>query len=46
MKIKFDLDDLPLNKPLEIYNSAVPVRAAFHEGNKYYPQLFLGECLY
>ena len=47
MKIKFNLDDdLPLNKPLEIYNAAVPVRAPFHEGNKYYPQLYLDECLY
>ena len=39
MKIKFISDDeLPLNKTIEI--------AIFFESNKYYPQIFLDECLY
>ena len=42
MKIKFNSDDeLPLNKTREI-----PTGAVFHENNKYYPQVFLDECLY
>ena len=37
MKIKFNSDDeLPLNKTIE---------TVFHENNKYYPQIFLDECL-
>ena len=45
--IKFDWDeDLPLNKTIEIHDAAIVVRAAFHENNKYYPQIFLDECLY
>ena len=47
MKIKFDLDDeLPLNKTIEIPSIIMVVRAVFHENNKYYPQVFLDECLY
>ena len=47
MKIKFDLDDnLPLNKKIEIPVVTIVVRAVFHENNKYYPQVFLYECLY
>ena len=47
MKIEFDLDDdLPLNKTTEIYNVTIVARAVFHENNKYYPQVFLDECLY
>ena len=47
MKIKFDLDDeLPLNKTIEIPCIIMVVRAVFHENNKYYPQVFLDECLY
>ena len=39
MKIKFNSDnELPLNETIEI-----PV---FHENNKYYPYVFLDECLY
>ena len=38
MKTKFDSDgQLPLNKT---------TRAVFHENNKYYPEVFLDECLY
>ena len=47
MKIKFNLDDeLPLNKTIEIPTMTIVVRAVFHENNKYYPQVFLDECLY
>ena len=47
MKIKLKSDDeLPLNKTLELHNMTIVVRAVFYEGNKYYPQIFLGKCLY
>ena len=46
-KIKFDSDDkLPLNKTIEIPLVTIVVRAVFHENNKYYPRVFLDECLY
>ena len=46
MKTKFDSsDELPLNKTIEIYNATIVGRAVFHENNKYYPQVFLDECL-
>ena len=46
MKIKFDLDsNLPLNKTIETPVVTIVVRAVFHENNKYYPQVFLYECL-
>ena len=48
IKIKFDLDDdLLLNKTLEIPNVTIlAVRAIFYENNKYYPQVFIDECLH
>ena len=47
MKIKFDSDgNLPLNKWIEIPIIAIVVRAVFGENNKYYPKVFLDECLY
>ena len=47
MKIKFNSDDkLPLNKSIEITAMTIIVRVAFHENKKYYPQIFLDECLY
>ena len=47
MKNKFNSDDeLPLNKTIEIPTMTIVVRAVFHENNKYYPQVFLDECLY
>ena len=46
MKIKFNWDDeLPLNKTIEIPTKTIIVRAVFHEYKKYYPQVFLDECL-
>ena len=47
MKIRFNSDDeLPLNKTVEIATMTVVVRAIFLENNKYYPHVFLGECLF
>ena len=47
MKIKFNSDDeLPLNKTTKIPSMIIVVRAVFHENSKYYPQVFLDECLY
>ena len=47
MKIKFNSDDeLPLNKTIEIPTITIVVTAIFLENNKYYPEVFLFECLY
>ena len=47
MKIKFNSDnELSLNKTIEIPTMKIVVRAVFHENNKYYPYVFLDECLY
>ena len=46
MKIKFTSDyELPLNKTIEIPPITIVVRAIFLKNNKYYPQVFLDECL-
>ena len=47
VKIKFNSEDsLPLNKALKLYNMTIIVRSVFEEDGKYYPQVFLDECLY
>ena len=47
MKIKFNSDDdLPLNKILKLRIFTIIVRSVFEEDGKYYPQIFLDECLY
>ena len=47
MKIKFNSDDdLPLNKQLKFFNLKIIVRTVFEEDGKYYPQIFLDECMY
>ena len=47
MKIKFNSDDdLPLNKQLNFINLIIIARTVFEEDGKYYPQIFLYECLY
>ena len=44
-KIKFNSDDnLPLKKPLKLYNMVVTIRCVFSEDNKLYPQVFLDEA--
>ena len=46
-KIKFNSDDnLRLNKILRLYNLTIIVGSVFGEDGKYYPQVFLDECLY
>ena len=46
MKIKFNSDDdMPLNKQLKFINLTIIVRTVFEEDGKYYPQIFLHECL-
>ena len=47
MKTKFNLDDkLPLNKTIDIPSIIMVARAIFVEDSKYYPQVYLDECLY
>ena len=46
-KIKFSSDDnLPLNKTLNFYNITIIIRSVFEEDGKYYPHVFLDECLH
>ena len=33
-------------KKIELYDIVIVVRFVFNDGNKYYPQVFLDECLY
>ena len=47
MKIKFNSEhNLLLKKILKLYNLTIVVRSVFQEDNKYYPQVFLNECLH
>ena len=46
MKIKFNSDDELNDKTIEIITMVMVTWAVFHENNKYYPQVFLDECLY
>ena len=47
MKIKFNSDDeLSLNKMIDIPSMIIAIRAVFYKNTKYYPQVFLDECLY
>ena len=47
MKIKFNSDDhLSVKEALEVHNIVIVVRGVFHEGNNYYTQVFIDECLY
>ena len=39
-------DDLSLNKTVEILTITIVIRVIFLENNKYYPQVFLDECLF
>ena len=46
MKIKFNSDDnLHLNKQLKFPSVTIIVRSVFEEDGKYYPLVFLDECL-
>ena len=45
MKIKFNTDDnIPLNKVL--YFLTITIRCVFEKDGKYYPRVYLDECLY
>ena len=47
MKIKFNSDNsFSSNKILNLYNLTEVFRSVFQENNKYYPQVFLDECLH
>ena len=47
MKVKFDTDDnLSGNKPLKLLMLTIIVRSVFEEDGKFYPQVYLDECLY
>ena len=47
MKIKFDSDDdLPLNKVIKFHVLTIKFRNIFEKDGKYYPQIFLDDCLY
>ena len=47
MKIKFSSDyDLPMNEKKIFFNLTIIVRTVFEENGKYYPQIFLDQCLY
>ena len=47
MEIKFNSDDdLPLNKIVKLRMLTIIVRSVFEEDDKYYPQVFLDDCLY
>ena len=39
-------DNLPLNKILKLHNLTIVVKHVFQEDSKYYPQIFLDECMY
>ena len=46
MKVKFNShDNLPLNKAQNFHNLTIIARFVFQEDGKYYPQVFLEECL-
>ena len=38
--------NLPLNKALKIHNMVIIITSVFEEDGKYYPQVFLNECLH
>ena len=47
MKIKFESNDnFPLNKPLILHMLTIIVRSVFENEGKFYPQVYLDECLY
>ena len=47
MKIKFDSEDkLPLSKQLKFLSVTIVIRSVFEDDGKYYPQVFLDDCLF
>ena len=46
LKIKFNTDDnIPLNKIIYFPTITIIIRSVTKEDDKYYPQLFLDDCL-
>ena len=46
IKIKFDFNNLPLNKKLKFHNMTIIIRSVFEEDGTLYPQVFLDDTLY
>ena len=47
LRIKFNSDnDLPLNKPLKFHSMTIIIRSVFEKDGKFYPLLYLDDCLY
>ena len=47
MKIKFNTDDnIPLNKIIYLPTITIAIRSVTKKDDKYYPQVFLDDCLY
>ena len=47
MKIKFSTDDnIPLNKIIYLPTITITIRCITKKDSKYYPQIFLDDCLY
>ena len=47
MKIKFNTDDnLPSNNQLKLHLLTIIVRCIFEEDGRFYPELYLDDCLY
>ena len=47
MKIKFSTDDnIPLNKIICLSTITITIRSTTKKVGKYYPQIFLDDCLY
>ena len=47
MKIKINSDDnFPVNKQLNFLSITIIIRSIFEEDGKYYPRIFLDECLH
>ena len=45
--ISFDTDDiLSLNSIINIYSMAIIIRSVFKDNNKFYPQIYLTDCMY
>ena len=46
IKIKFNFNNLPLNKKLKFHNMTIIIRSVFEEDGTLYPQVFLDDTLY
>ena len=46
-KLRFSSDvDLPLNTLIEFHSLTLVINCVIEKGNKYYPEIYLDECLY